>query len=102
MQSLPSISTNYFMNPGFQHDEPYGAQRALILNAGALASAEQEITAWPGYQVTPLHALDGLADALGVALAQYVAMGVRNDTADPRIRVTTAEGMRGLGGGELE
>ncbi|MBT9477361.1 diaminopropionate ammonia-lyase [Polaromonas sp.] len=77
MHKLPSISTGYFLNPAFQREEPYGAQRARILNAGALASAEQEITAWPGYRVTPQHALGDLADALGVAAIHYKDEGAR-------------------------
>jgi len=77
MQTIPSISTDYFLNPEFQRDEPYGDQRAAILDAAALAHAEQEITAWPGYQVTPQHALSDLAAALGVASLNYKDEGSR-------------------------
>ncbi|CAM3373440.1 diaminopropionate ammonia-lyase [Polaromonas hydrogenivorans] len=77
MHSLPSISTDYFLNPAFQREEPYGEQRASILNAGALASAGQEITAWPGYQVTPRHSLGDLAAALCVASINYKDEGSR-------------------------
>lgn len=77
MQTLPSISTGFFLNPAFQRDEPYGEQRAAILNAVALARAEQEITAWPGYQVTPQHSLRDLAAALGVASINYKDEGSR-------------------------
>ncbi|MEO6319275.1 MAG: pyridoxal-phosphate dependent enzyme, partial [Polaromonas sp.] len=77
MQSLPSISTDFFLNPAFQGEAPYGEQRTAILNAAALARAEQEITAWPGYQVTPQHSLSDLAAALGVASINYKDEGSR-------------------------
>ncbi len=77
MHNLSSISTDYFLNPAFQPKAPYGEQRARILNAGGLARAEQEITAWPGYQVTPQHALGALAQALGVAAIHYKDEGSR-------------------------
>jgi diaminopropionate ammonia-lyase len=77
MHKLPSISIDYFLNPAFRRQEPYGDQRASILNAGALARAEQEIIAWPGYQVTPQHSLGDLADALGVASIHYKDEGSR-------------------------
>jgi len=77
MHNLPAISIDYFLNPAFQRDEPYGDPRATILNAAALAKAEQEITAWPGYQRTPQHALSDLAKALGVASINYKDEGSR-------------------------
>ncbi|MDD5334590.1 MAG: diaminopropionate ammonia-lyase [Rhodoferax sp.] len=77
MSELPSIASTVFLNPARQRSQPYGAQRAQILRAAALAQAEQAITAWPGYRVTPLHALPQLAGALGVAAIHYKDEGSR-------------------------
>ena len=77
MHNLPSIATDCFINPAFQRDEPYGSKRGEILSATALAKAEAEITAWPGYRVTPQHALNDLAKALGVAAIHYKDEGTR-------------------------
>lgn len=77
MHSLPSIATDYLINPAFQRDAPYGQQRCAILSAAALAKAKAEISAWPGYRVTPQHALDDLAAAIGVAAVHYKDEGSR-------------------------
>jgi diaminopropionate ammonia-lyase len=51
--------------------EPYGSVRARILSQAGFAAAEEEISRWPGYAVTPLHRLPGLAAKLGVATIHY-------------------------------
>ena len=52
-------------------DAPYGAAGAAVLSAEGFAAAEREITSWPGYALTPLVALPGLARFLGVASLRY-------------------------------
>ena len=47
--------------------EPYGSVRARILSQEGFVAAEEEISRWPGYAVTPLHPLPCLAARLGVA-----------------------------------
>ncbi|MGT2491821.1 hypothetical protein ACU4GD_18060 [Cupriavidus basilensis] len=42
-----------------------GAQRAAILSEPALAAARREISAWEGYQPTPLKTLPNLAGRAG-------------------------------------
>ena len=77
MPYLPHISTDYFLNPARGRDEPYGNQRSSILNASALARAKQDIASWPGYAVTPLHALASLAGELDIAALHYKDEGSR-------------------------
>ncbi|MDD2846154.1 MAG: diaminopropionate ammonia-lyase [Rhodoferax sp.] len=64
-------------NPRFQAAEPYGAQRSTLLNAAALAQAQTVITSWPGYHVTRLCALPGLAHTAAVASIHYKDEGAR-------------------------
>jgi len=51
--------------------EPYGPQRAAILNQAGFEAARREISQWPGYAVAPLHALPDLASRLGIAALFY-------------------------------
>jgi diaminopropionate ammonia-lyase len=51
--------------------EPYGSVRAKALSAEAIAAARAEITSWPGYALTPLRILPGLARELGLAALTY-------------------------------
>lgn len=58
--------------------EPYARQgRDEVLSLAALATAENEIVSWPGYCVTPLISLPGLADAARVASVYYKDEGGR-------------------------
>ena len=41
------------------------------IDAQTISQATQEISKWPGYQPTPLHALESLASAIGVASIYY-------------------------------
>ncbi len=60
-----------------ERDEPYGAERASILDEAGFAAAEREISSWPGYAPTPLHRLPGLAARLGLAELRYKDEGGR-------------------------
>ena len=75
--SVPSVPVDLFINAACQRDEPYGDRRSAILGAPALADASSEISSWPGYSVTPLHSLQGLAARLGVGAVDYKDEGGR-------------------------
>lgn len=77
MNPLTTRPFTLLVNPRFQPAEPYGAERANLLSASALAQAQAVITAWPGYAVTPLCALPGLARTAGVASIHYKDEGSR-------------------------
>jgi diaminopropionate ammonia-lyase len=51
--------------------EPYGPERAAVLNAAGFAAARRTISAWPGYAATPLVSLPGLARELGISALSY-------------------------------
>lgn len=57
--------------------EPYGPVRAAILNEAGFASAQREISQWPGYAASPLRALPALADRLGIGALYYKDEGDR-------------------------
>lgn len=57
--------------------EPYGAVRAAILDGAGFASAQREISHWPGYAASPLRSLPALAARLGVAELLYKDEGER-------------------------
>ena len=57
--------------------EAYGANRAQVLSQAGFDAAEREIRQWPGYRVTPLMELPGLARHLGVASLRYKDEGAR-------------------------
>lgn len=57
-------------NPNARHGEIGPRQRAVFPPAGH-AAAQAEISAWPGYAVTPLYGLDGLARAAGLGKVWY-------------------------------
>jgi len=64
-------------NPRFAPGEPYGPHRSTLLSAAALEQASAVITAWPGYAVTPLCSLSGVAHFAGVASLHYKDEGSR-------------------------
>lgn len=74
---LPHIDVNVLTNPALQRDALYGATREAILGRAGLAAAQTEITSWPGYAVTPVHALNGLAKHMQVAKVNYKDEGSR-------------------------
>ncbi len=51
--------------------EPYGEHRSSVLSQLSFDAAQCEIASWPGYQPTPLIALDGRAADLGLAQLLY-------------------------------
>lgn len=57
--------------------EPYGPVRGAILNESGFASAQREISQWPGYAASPLRSLPGLASTLGIAELLYKDEGDR-------------------------
>lgn len=77
MNPLTTHPFTLLVNPRFQPTEPYGEQRASLLGAPALAQAQAVITAWPGYAVTPLCALSGLARTAGLGSIHYKDEGGR-------------------------
>lgn len=77
MNELAATDARLLRNPRATRAEPYGAMRGAILNARALDTVRDEITGWPGYAVTPLHELRGLAGQLGVASVHYKDEGSR-------------------------
>ena len=66
-----SHSFELISNPSAQPDAVYGPAQAEVLNADGLARAKAIICAWPGYTPTPLVALPGIAQAMGVASIHY-------------------------------
>ena len=58
--------TNVFLNAQAHPPPAYGPTQQALLNRAAFADVEAEVTGWPGYQPTPLIALNGLAAASGV------------------------------------
>lgn len=77
MSSLPSISVDLFLNPACARDAAYGDARGEVLGQSALEVAKAEIQSWPGYAVTPLHALQALARQMDVAGVYYKDEGGR-------------------------
>jgi len=75
--SLPEIVVDLFVNPACQREAAYGATQSAILNQAALKVAQAEIQSWPGYAITPLHTLKGLAAQMGVASLDYKDEGPR-------------------------
>ena len=75
--SLPEIAVDLFVNPACQCEAAYGVPQSAILSQAALKVAQAEIQSWPGYAVTPLHTLKGLAAQMGVASLDYKDEGPR-------------------------
>ena len=75
--SLPAIAVDLFLNPRVDRSRGYAAERARILGGKAFDDARREITSWPGYAVTPLHRLGGLAEALALGEIHYKDEGGR-------------------------
>jgi len=74
---LPAVPVDLFLNPRVDRVGSYGAERTRILGGKALEAARREITSWPGYAVTPLHDLRGLAGALGIGQLHFKDEGGR-------------------------
>lgn len=52
-------------------DVPYGPRQAKVLDQESFERARAEIATWPGYSVTPLRNLSGMASAAGVGCIWY-------------------------------
>ncbi len=63
---MNAYRTNLFINPQAHPPPDYGPAQKVLLNQEAFADVEAEVTNLPGYQPTPLIALNGLASASGV------------------------------------
>lgn len=60
----------FALNPLAEHSA-YTAEEAEIVSCESAKRARHEISRWPGYAVTPLRSLDGLARHVGVASVLY-------------------------------
>lgn len=77
MSAIPAIAVDVFLNPALDRSAAYGAARSAILGQEALSAARADIQTWPGYALTPLHSLPGMARDIGVASIQYKDEGGR-------------------------
>jgi len=77
MKPMHPYPFSLYLNPRFHLAEPYGAQRESLLGAAALGQAQAVISTWPGYAITPLCALPGLARTAGVGSIHYKDEGGR-------------------------
>jgi len=67
----------FFINPRATGGVAYGSQQAVILNINEHERAFAKISAWPGYEETPLVRLDGLAVRAGFKSIYYKDEGGR-------------------------
>lgn len=74
---LPHVRLQAALNPAVEPCVPYGDTQRAILGGEAWTRAQAQITRWPGYSPTPLHRLDGLARAAGLAQILYKDEGGR-------------------------
>lgn len=70
MISLPGTLT-HVANHESQRSRPYSDAQKAIISLDASTAVRNEIRAWPGYAVTPLHRLESLAAELQVARLWY-------------------------------
>lgn len=66
-----AYSVQLLSNPHAYPGMPYGPRQRAVLDWPGFTDAEREITSWPGYKMTPLLELDGLARRVGVASIWY-------------------------------
>ena len=64
--AMNPYQTNVFINAQAHPPPDYGPTQQALLNRDAFADVKVEVTRLPGYQPTPLIALNGLAAASGV------------------------------------
>ncbi|WP_300297575.1 diaminopropionate ammonia-lyase [Ferrovibrio sp.] len=69
--------TDLYSNPRCRHDIPYPEPLKAIQSLAAHEAARREIAAWPGFAVTPLHDLRGLAVRHGLGAIRYKDEGDR-------------------------
>ncbi|MEM5329266.1 diaminopropionate ammonia-lyase [Paraburkholderia sp. JHI2823] len=78
MTNLVPGPLGFLLNPQPPRQHPYHLDgRSEILSLRALNEARAEITTWPGYAVTPLVALQGLASKAGLGNILYKDEGSR-------------------------
>lgn len=65
------------LNPNAQKTNLWTEEQDAILSEAGLKAARETISGWPGYAPTPLLALPGLADELGIASLSYKDEGGR-------------------------
>jgi len=75
--SFPSLPFRVALNGGATPDADYGDRQAAVLNAAGLTEARRCISAWLGYEPTPLVDLPGLAAELGISRLHYKQEGDR-------------------------
>ena len=63
---MSAYPTHLSINPRAHPPPEYGPAQRALLNRHAFADVEAEVTGFPGYEPTPLIALNGLASASGV------------------------------------
>jgi len=63
--------TGVLHNPAYDPDLAYTDAMQSVLNLDRSRESLEEIRSWPGYTVTPLRSLDGIARQLGVANIYY-------------------------------
>ncbi len=113
MNPAARVQARVFVNPGAEAAaSAYGSSRSLT--ATGFAAALAEISSWPGYAATPLVALPGLAQQLGLGqllykdersrfgLGSFKALGGAYAVANVlRQRVMAARGLDRVGSREL-
>ena len=72
IQILNGNGVALYLNPVASEEvEDYGTFRAAILHKPGFDAAEKEISGWPDYARTTLHALPNLANKLGISALYY-------------------------------
>lgn len=77
MRPLTQTPFRLMCNPRILRDADYGSAQLAVLNGASFAQAFDEITTWPGYAITPLHDLSGLAALAGIGALYYKDEGTR-------------------------
>ena len=74
---IANIELSYLVNPLFNTARSYDEPLLRMMNKDQLQAVLHEVSAWPGYQVTPLYALKTLANEIGVSRIDYKDEGQR-------------------------
>ncbi len=61
-----TLPVRYLLNPVASPFLPYGHRQEGVLDPTSHEAAVQEVSSWPGYQVTPLRTLGGMAGRMGI------------------------------------
>ena len=59
--------TDLVLNENHHSGAEYGSEQRALLNSESMADVRKEVSAWPGYEPTPLVSLDNLARTSGIA-----------------------------------